>query len=142
MCSKAKALIQYNRVNNKVRRTRTMHCPTRGPVFNATAHKEPIASVWHHKQPAHPHSSSKAHAISLTKTIMHFKTTRIHVELRGLLLQCALILKPSVIKLFVLKISLSLATASAPCYRSNFARPSYPSIHALFSAVDWNLLLA
>ena len=72
-CSKANAFIQRNLVNNKARRTRTMHCPTRGLVFNATAHKQPIVSVPHRMQAAHPNSSSRAHEILFTKTIMHVK---------------------------------------------------------------------
>ena len=35
--------------------------------------KQPIVSVRHHRQAAHPNSSSKAHAILLTKRIMHIK---------------------------------------------------------------------
>ena len=35
--------------------------------------KQPIVSVRHHRQAAHPNSSSKAHAILLTKRIMHVK---------------------------------------------------------------------
>ena len=54
----------------------------------------------------------------------------------------AFVLMLSIVKLFVLNISLSLASTSAPCYRTNFARPSYPSIHVSCSAVNWNLLLA
>ena len=38
--------------------------------------------------------------------------------------------------------SLSLASAFAPCCRSNYARPSYCFTHASSSAVDWSLLLA
>ena len=103
MCSKANALIQYNRVNNKARRTRTMRCLTHGPVFNATAHKQPIVST-HHWQAAHPNSSSKAHTKLLAKPIMHVKTIRVHELDMALLHEGAFVLKLSVFKLFNLKL--------------------------------------
>ena len=68
---------------------------------------------------------------------MQVKTTHVHVELgMASMHRGAFILKLSILKLFA-----SLTSALAPCCRSYFARPSYPSIHAS-SAVDWNLLLA
>ena len=99
-------------------------------------------ALTNHRQAAHPNSSSKAHAILLTKRIMHVKLVAYilnsvwfhyvsaHSSSSHSPLSCSF------------SSSLSLASASAPCYSSNFASPSYPSIHALSSAVDWNLLLA
>ena len=102
MCSKANALIQYNRVNNKARRTRTMHCPTHGPVFKATAHKQPIVST-HHWQASHPNSSSKARTKLLAKPIMHVKTIRVHELGMALLREGAFVLKLFNLKLLGLK---------------------------------------
>ena len=74
-------------------------CSTRPLTKSRLFQRQP-----HHWQAAHPNSSSKAHEILLTKMIMHVSTIHIHVELRmASLRQCAFNLKPSVLKLFVLK---------------------------------------
>ena len=59
---------QESRQNKQGQRAQPQRCisPLGRPVFNATAPKQPIVSVPHHRQAAHPNSSSKAHEI-LTK---------------------------------------------------------------------------
>ena len=51
-------------------------CSTR-PLTKSRSFQRPP----HHRQAAHPNSSSKAHAILLTKTIMQVNITRVQVEL-------------------------------------------------------------
>ena len=129
MCSKANALIQYNRFNNKARRTRTMHCPTHRPVFNGTTHKQPIIST-HHWQAAHPNSSSKAHTKLLAKPIMHVKTIRVHKLGMALLREGAFVLKLFSIKLLGLK---TLATKSKALLIRWYALHPYTESLALHS---------
>ena len=59
-------------VARPTRTTTTLHSTTRRTGVQRDR-SQAIVSVRHHRQAAHPNSSSKVHAILLTKTIMHVK---------------------------------------------------------------------
>ena len=95
-----------------------------GLVFNATAHKELIVSIPHQRQAVHPNSSSNSAQNCTDKTIMKVKTTRIHVELS----RASLCHGAFLVKLFVRKPSLSLASASAVTLQDLYIPPHMPRV--------------
>ena len=119
-------------VARPTRTTITLHCTTRAwrtsVQLNATTKKKLIVSAPHHRQGAHPSSSSKVHEILFTKTIMHVKTTRIHVELRMAYYVSvhSSSSHPSLSYSFVLKLSLFLAFASAVTLQDLHTPPHMP----------------
>ena len=122
-CIKQKNRGRTSKVNAHNHKPAALH-HLAGPVFNATAPKQPIVSVPHHRQAAHPNSSSKAHEILLTKTIMHVKTTRVH-ELE--LLQYGASLSSSIHSSSSIHPQAHLCKPPHTCYSCSQAAPSIDS---------------